>query len=63
MPLTRKFCETVKARAERDPEFRAGLYREAVQSMVDGDVGMANILLRDFVDANVGFAQRSEGLQ
>ena len=31
--------------------------------MVDGDVGTANILLRDFVDANVGFAQRSEGLQ
>ena len=29
MPLTREFKETVKARAERDPEFRAALLKEA----------------------------------
>ena len=27
MPLTRDFRETVKARVERDPEFRAALLR------------------------------------
>jgi DNA-binding phage protein len=57
MPLTRDFRETVKARADRDPEFRAGLYQEAVQAMVDGDFGTAKILLRDFINATVGFAQ------
>lgn len=57
MPLTKDFRETVKARADRDPEFRAGLYQEAVQSMVDGDLGTAKILLRDFINATVGFAQ------
>jgi DNA-binding phage protein len=57
VPLTRDFRETVKARADRDPEFRAGLYQEAVQSMVDGDLGTAKILLRDFINATVGFAQ------
>ena len=57
VPLTRDFRETVKARADRDPEFRAGLYQEAVQSMLDGDLGTAKILLRDFINATVGFAQ------
>jgi DNA-binding phage protein len=57
MPLTRDFRETVKARADRDPAFRAGLYQEAVQAMLDGDFGTAKILLRDVINATVGFAQ------
>ena len=52
-PLTRDFRETVKARADRDPEFRAGLYQEAVQAMLDGDFGTAKILLRDIINATV----------
>ena len=57
MPLTRDFRETVKARADRDPEFRAGLYQEAVQVALDGDLGTARVLLRDFINTTVGFAQ------
>ena len=57
MPLTRDFRETVKARADRDPEFRAGLYQEAVQAMLDGDFATAKILLRDFINATVGSAR------
>jgi DNA-binding phage protein len=57
MPLTRDFRRTVKARADRDPAFRAGLYQEAVQEMLDGDFATAKILLRDFINATVGFAQ------
>lgn len=59
MPLTRDFRDTVKARADRDPEFRAGLYQEAVQAMLDGDFGTAKILLRDVINATVGFARLS----
>ncbi|HTB43543.1 MAG TPA: hypothetical protein VK741_07960 [Acetobacteraceae bacterium] len=62
MPLTRDFRDTVKVRAERDSEFRTGLYQEAMHSMVDGDLGTANILLRDFIDAAVGFAQIGGGI-
>ncbi len=51
MPLTRNFRETAKARADADPAFRAGLYQEAVQAMLDRDFGTANILLRDVIDA------------
>ena len=57
MPLSRDFRETVKARADRDPAFRAGLYQEAVQAMLDGDFGTARILLRDVINATVGFAR------
>jgi DNA-binding phage protein len=57
MPLTRDFRETVMARAQRDPEFRAGLYQEAVQAMLDGDFGTAKILLRDVINATVGFTR------
>jgi len=57
MPLTKYFRDTVKARADRDPAFRAGLYQEAVQAMLDGDLGVAKILLRDVINATVGFAQ------
>ncbi|MFK7938665.1 MAG: hypothetical protein AB8B82_04750 [Roseovarius sp.] len=34
MPLTKDFKDTIKARAERDPEFRAGLFREAIVAML-----------------------------
>ena len=57
VPLTRDFRETAKARAERDPAFRAGLYREAVQAILDGDLATAKILLRDVTNATVGFAR------
>ena len=57
MPLTRDFRETVKARADRDPEFRTGLYQAAVQAMLDGDFGTAKILLRDVINAAARFAQ------
>ena len=51
MPLTRDFRETVQARAKADPAFCAGLYEDAVQVMLDGDLATARELLRDFVHA------------
>jgi hypothetical protein len=47
MMVTWDFRETVQARADRDPAFRVGLCQEAVQALLDGDVGTAKILLRD----------------
>ncbi|HEY1932621.1 MAG TPA: hypothetical protein VGG99_11455 [Acetobacteraceae bacterium] len=61
MPLTRDFCETVKARAERDSEFRAGLYREAAQAILNGEFGAAQILLRDVINVTEGFGGRTTG--
>ena len=60
MPLTRDFRITVKERAERDPAFKAALYQEAVQAMVEGDLPTAKVLLRDFINATVGFPRLAE---
>jgi len=55
MPLTRSFKDTVKARAKRDPEFRIGLFREAVEALLSEDLKTGKVLLRDYVNATVGF--------
>lgn len=55
MALTRDFRDTVKARADRDQAFRLGLYQEGVQAIVEGDFGTARVLLRDFINATIGF--------
>ena len=55
MPLTRSFKETVRARVERDPAFRAALLTEAVEQMLAGDVDSGKAVLRDYINATVGF--------
>ena len=55
MPLTKDFKTTIKARAERDPEFRIGLFREAVDALFSDDLDTGKVLLRDYVNATIGF--------
>jgi DNA-binding phage protein len=57
MPLTRDFKETIQARARRDPAFRENLLREAVDSLLSGDVETGKTVLRDYINATVGFAE------
>ena len=55
MALTRDFRETVQARAKRDSAFRKGLLSEAIESLLSGDVTLGKDLLRDYINAAVGF--------
>jgi len=55
MPLTRDFKETIKARAGRDPEFRRALIAEAVECLLDNDFETAKSILRDYINATMGF--------
>jgi DNA-binding phage protein len=55
MPLTRDFKETVKLRAERDPKFRAALLQEAIEQMLAGDMSTGKAVMRDYINATVGF--------
>jgi len=55
MALTRAFRESVKERTDRDPEFRKGLLMEAAEAIVRGELDVAKILLRDYINATVGF--------
>jgi DNA-binding phage protein len=55
VPLTRSFKETVRARVERDPAFRAALLIEAIEQLLAGDVDTGKAVLRDYINATVGF--------
>lgn len=55
MPLTKLFKETVKARVERDPTFRAALFQEALTAFFEGDTALGKSLLRDLVNSTIGF--------
>ena len=55
MALTREFKETVKARAERDPKFRAALLAEAVEQLLAGQMAVGKAVLRDYINATIGF--------
>jgi len=60
MPLTRDFKETIRSRAERDPKFRKELLREGIESMLSGDIATAKTILRDYINATVGFTELAE---
>ncbi len=60
MPLTRDFKETIRARVERDPKFRRELLRESLESLLAGDIATAKTILRDYINATVGFTELSE---
>jgi len=55
MALTRDFKDTIQARAQRDPAFRRGLFEEAIEAFLSNDTETGKLLLRDYVNATVGF--------
>jgi DNA-binding phage protein len=55
MPLTRSFKETVQARVQRDAAFREALLTEAIDALLAGDVDTGKAVLRDFINATIGF--------
>lgn len=57
MPLTRAFKETVQARAERDATFRERLLAEGVQALVAGDLETGKAVIRNYINATIGFDQ------
>jgi hypothetical protein len=55
MALTRDFKETVQARARRDPAFCQALLQEAVAAVLEGDLATGKAILRDYINATIGF--------
>ena len=55
MTLTRVFKKTIAARARRDPRFREALFTEAINAYLAGDTADGKAILRDLVNATVGF--------
>jgi DNA-binding phage protein len=57
MALTREFKNTVAMRAHRDPRFREALFTEALNAYLAGDTAVGKAILRDLVNATVGFEE------
>jgi hypothetical protein len=57
MALTRDFKQTIQSRVKRDSAFRKALLREAMESFLSGDVETGKAVLRDFINATVGFTK------
>ena len=54
-PLTRDFRETVNARVQRDSALAAALLDEAISLFLNGEPETARLILRDLVNATIGF--------
>jgi len=60
MALTRDFKKTVVARVERDPAFAKALLDEAATLFLSGEPVTARLILRDLVNATLGFERLSK---
>lgn len=57
MALTRDFKQTVVERVDRDPAFAQALLDEAATLFLNGEPETARLILRDLVNATIGFEQ------
>ena len=55
MALARDFKDTVKERAARDPAFAKAILDEAATAFLNGEPHVARLILRDLVNASIGF--------
>ena len=55
--LSGDFKDAVRARVERNPAFRRALLEEGVRCLFVGDVEAGKAVLRDYVNATIGFEE------
>ena len=57
MALTKDFKDTIQARAQRDSAFRKALLQEGVECLLADDVDTGKAVLRDYINATIGFEE------
>ena len=62
MALTRDLKDTVVARVQNDPAFAQALLDEAVRLFFDGEPDTAKLILRDLVNATLGFESLAQDI-
>jgi len=60
MTLTRDFKDTVVTRVQNDPDFAQSLLDEAATLFLNGEPDTAKYILRDLVNATIGFEQLAQ---
>jgi DNA-binding phage protein len=62
MELAKDFNATVVSRVKRDPAFARALVDEALTLLLNGDSVTAKLILRDLVNATIGFESLAANL-
>ncbi len=62
MVLTRDYKNTIRERATRDPNFAVSLMNEAVTAFLEGEPEVARVVLRELVNATIGFESLAQEL-
>ena len=62
MALTKNFRETIYARAKRDAAYRETMLTEAIDCLLSGEVEAGKAILRDYINATIGFETLGEKL-
>jgi DNA-binding phage protein len=60
MAVTRKFRATLLERSQKDAGFRKAMLKEGIDTMLAGDVETGKSILRDYINAAVGFGRLAE---
>jgi DNA-binding phage protein len=60
MPLTRDFKQTIRDRVLADADFGPALLSGAVELFLAGDVETGKSVLRDYINATIGFEALSQ---
>jgi DNA-binding phage protein len=55
MGLTRDFKDTIQARVQSEPAFSEELLREGVECLLSGELETGKAVLRDYINATIGF--------
>ena len=62
MPLTIEFKEVFRASIEQDPDFGHEVLRGAVQFLLVNDLAAGRAMLRNYVNATIGFKQLAHSI-
>ncbi len=60
MVLTRDSREAIRERVEQDPAFREALLTEGIECLLAGDIDTGKAVLRDCINAIIGFQKLGE---
>ncbi|QEG36809.1 helix-turn-helix domain-containing transcriptional regulator [Bythopirellula goksoeyrii] len=60
MSRTRPFTESIKERAKKSRGYGAALIAEASELYLGGEIDAAKMMLRDYINATVGFQELGE---
>ena len=55
MTLTIDFKDTIRKRIDPDPLFREELLKEGIECLLTGDMDTGKAILRDYINATIGF--------